>query len=668
MKKIYFGGDYNPEQWDEITWIDDMEKMGELKANTLTINVFSWSKLQPAEDRYQFDLLDKIMDMAVDNNLHVVLATPTASQPPWMIKKYPDMLIVDKWGNKRKFGGRTQFCPNNSDYRRLAGMIASKLAERYKDHKALTLWHVNNEYGTYCYCETCRLAFIQWLKEKYTSLENLNEKWYTQFWGHLYYDWDEIQVVSAQTELLPGRLGNRDGTNFQGMAVDYCRFMSDSIIDCFHNEADVIRKITPQIPVTTNIWGIAPSLDLFKLGKAVDVVSWDSYPSNNEHYSVSSFKNDIIRSLKKERNFLVMEQTPSQQNWQDFNAQKRPGVMRLLSYQAMAHGSDGLLFFQVRQSKGACEKYHAALIPHAGHLNTRTGRELIALGRELESISDKIPGTKVHCSVALVMNWDNWWSVEYSSGPSIDLNYFEILHKYYKVLNALNVQVDIVQPGDDFTSYSLVVAPVLNMLSSKDQENIERYVESGGVFLSTYFSGCVDEFDLIHPGGYPGALKKIMGIWVEEVDALYRGETNEIISPSGNYSCSLLCEVIHLEGAKALAYFGRDYYKGFPSVTENFYGKGKAVYLGTQPEESYLENLFLKYLRKDVLRDNVQSVKDIELQIRENYQNQYLFILNHSEEPKEMQLGTSFRNIFSGELLKGQLSISGKDVIILEKV
>jgi len=673
LNRLYYGGDYNPDQWDEEVWMDDIEKLKELHVNVLTLPVFSWAKCQPSETTYNFEWLDKIFDLTEANGISINLATPTAAQPPWMIKAYPDILPVDKNGVKRKFGGRTQFCPNSPSFRKFSRNIAQKMAQRYKDRQSLILWHINNEYGTYCYCETCRKEFIEWLKEKYKTLEMLNEKWYTHFWGHTYYDWDEIQTVSYLTELLPNALGTRDGTNFQAMAIDYRRFMTKSIMDCYKNEADIIRSITPEIPITTNIWGIAPWIDLFEVGRTVDVVSWDSYPTNEEHYSVSSFKHDIIRSLKKNENFILMEQTPNQQNWQSFNALKRPGVMRLMSYQTMAHGADALLFFQIRQSRGACEKYHAAMIPHVGHLNTRNGKELIQLGSELERLSSQMIGSKIQNKVAMVMSWDNWWSVEYSSGPSIDLNYFDLLHRYYKILNGLNISVDIIEPSDDMSPYDLILAPLLNRVSTTEQKNIEKYVEAGGKFISTYFSGYVDEHDLVHLGGYPGALKNLMGIWVEEVDALPRGETNRILSMPGSpfkepeYSCSLIYEIIHLEGAKCLAKFGADYYKGVPSVTENDFGKGKAVYIGTQPDEAFIRELLSYYLKDLILGQVSTPQEDIEIVCRKNESEAFYFIMNHSHHAQTINISRKYEDLLTGNCYETVAEIKGKDLLILKK-
>lgn len=663
LDSIYFGGDYNPDQWDEKTWDDDIDKMKELNINVVTLPVFSWSKLQPSEDVFEFGWLDRIISKLHDNGISVNLATPTAAISPWMGKKYPEILPVNAYGVRYLYGGRSNFCPNNDDYRRLSKKMAVEMAKRYSNNEAVVMWHINNEYGTYCYCETCRKKFVKWLQEKYKTLDNLNEKWYTNFWGHTYHDWDEIQVVSGLTELLPGRLGGRDGTNFQAMAVDYKRFMTESIINCFVNEKEGIKEYS-NIPVTTNIWGVSTYLDLFKFSKVVDVVSWDCYPARGEHYSVAAFKHDVIRSGNKGSSFLLMEQTPNQQNWQDYNSVKRPGVMRLQSHQTLAHGADGILYFQFRQSKGACEKYHAAMVPHAGHLDTRIGRELVAFGQELKDMKD-ILDSDYDAKVAIMMSWENWWNVEYSSGPSIDIKYFDCIMRYYKILNELNIQVDIVEPNEDLSNYKMVVAPVLNMVSDEAKHNLESFVDNGGLLMSTYFSGIVDEFDLVRDGGYPGALKDIMGIWVEEVDALLPEETNTVDYFGEKYSCNLICEVIHSISAKTIGKYCEDFYKEFPCITENTYGKGKGIYLGTNVEEALLKELMMKYLEEVDIKAIIAPVEDVEVTYRRKDNKLFVWFMNHSDDTKTIDLKSDHVFYHNG-VACDEIIINPKDVTILK--
>ncbi|MCL5072881.1 MAG: beta-galactosidase, partial [Actinobacteria bacterium] len=339
---IFYGGDYNPDQWDEDIWKEDIRLMKVFGINAVTLPVFSWAKLQPSEDTFDFAWLDKVLDLLCKNDIFIIMATPTAAVPAWMSKKYPEMLITDIEGRKHKHGGRANFCPNSLDYRRLSRLIAENMAERYKNHPGLILWHVNNEYGTYCYCDNCADAFRTWLKKGYRSLNELNRCWYTNFWGHTYYNWEEIEVPSHLTELLANRLGDRDGTNFQGIAIDYNRFMSDSLLDCYLNEADVIKKHSPGIPITTNFVGTFKPLNYFKWAEHMDIISWDNYPTNKDPVSNIAMRHDLMRGLKDGQPFILMEQTPNQQNWQPYNALKRPGIMRLLSYQTIAHGGDAV--------------------------------------------------------------------------------------------------------------------------------------------------------------------------------------------------------------------------------------------------------------------------------------------------------------------------------------
>ena len=673
LNVIYYGGDYNPDQWDEDVWEEDIKLMKVFRVNVVTLPIFSWAKLQPSEDIFDFSWLDRVVDLLRKNNIFIIMATPTAAQPAWMSKKYPEMLITDVEGRKRRHGGRANFCPNSLDYRRLSRLIAEKMAMRYKDLPNLLMWHVNNEYGNYCYCNTCADAFRIWLKKCYGSLEELNKCWYTNFWGHTYYNWEEIELPSHLTELLPDRLGDRDGTNFQGIAIDYNRFMSDSILDCYRNEVDVIRKHTPNIPITTNFMGTFKPLDYFKWAEYIDIISWDNYSSNEDPVSNIAMCHDLMRGLKDGQPFLLMEQTPNQQNWQPYNALKRPGIMRLLSYQTIAHGGDAILFFQWRQSRGACEKYHAALVPHEGHENTRTGRELIKLGQELEKLGDKIVSSRIMSRVAVIFDWPNWWAVEYSSGPSIDLKYINQVQKYYKAFYDLNISVDIINPSDDLSKYDIVVAPILYMVKEDIARIIEKFVYDGGTFITTFFSGIVDENDLVILGGYPGAFRKVLGLWVEETDALYPDVRNKIVMKEKfselkrEYDCKLICDVIHTEGAKTLAVFAKDYYKGYPSLTENNFGKGKAVYVATEPEDNFIRDLMKHYCNEKALHSFLEPRKGVEITQRVKGNKTFTFILNHNSEKVTLTLPEGkYNSLLNGEVVSGEVIILPKEVYILE--
>ncbi|WP_339169551.1 beta-galactosidase [Paenibacillus sp. FSL R5-0341] len=668
LPKMFYGGDYNPEQWDHETHLEDLRMFQLAGIDIATINVFSWALIQPDEVTYHFEELDQLINRLYENGVYICLATSTAAHPAWMAKKYPDVLRVDADGRKRKFGGRHNSCPNSPTYRKYSEKIADKLAERYKDHPAVLVWHISNEYGGDCYCDNCEKAFRVYLKERYQTLEQVNKAWNTNFWGHTFYNWDEIVLPSNLSE----HWGNNNST-FQGISLDYSRFNSDSMLDCYRLEYDAIKKHIPDSVVTTNLMGFFKQLDYFKWAKYMDIISWDSYPGLATPVSFTAMAHDLMRGLKDGQPFMLMEQTPSQQNWQPYNSLKRPGVMRLWSYQSVAHGADTIMFFQLRRSIGACEKYHGAVIEHAGHENTRVFREVAELGKELQVLGDTTLDASVESKVAIVFDWDNWWAIEKSSGPTIALNYVDQIHKYYAAFFRRNIQVDIVSVDTDISKYDIVLAPVLYMVKPEFAAKLEKYVEAGGTFLTTFFSGIVNENDLVTTGGYPGELRKLLGIWVEEIDALLPEQKNRIVLKEaygdlqGEYGCGMLCDLLHSEGAEVIAEYGDDFYKGMPVVTRNIYGQGEAWYVASDPDERFLDGLLGQLAAAKNVESLLETPEGVEVSARTKNGKPYLFVMNHNASTQSYDLGTAKAlDLLTNRELSGSVEIEARGVQLLE--
>lgn len=669
LPKMFYGGDYNPEQWDHETHLEDLRMFKMAGIDMATINVFSWALIQPDEVTYNFEYLDQLIDRLYENGVYICLATSTAAHPAWMAKNYPDVLRVDADGRKRKFGGRHNSCPNSPTYRKYSEIIADKLAERYKDHPAVLVWHISNEYGGDCYCENCEKAFRVYLKKRYKSIEQVNKAWNTNFWGHTFYDWDEI--------VLPSNLSEHWGHNsssFQGISLDYSRFNSDSMLECYLLEYHAIKKHIPDSVVTTNLMGFFKQLDYFKWAKYMDIVSWDSYPGLATPISYTAMAHDLMRGLKDGQPFMLMEQTPSQQNWQPYNSLKRPGVMRLWSYQSVAHGADTVMFFQLRRSIGACEKYHGAVIEHAGHENTRVFREVAQLGKELQMLGDATLDARVQSKVAIVFDWDNWWAIEKSSGPTVALKYVEQIHKYYAAFFHRNIQVDIVSVDSDLSAYDLLLAPVLYMVKPGFAAKLEQFVAAGGTFLTTFFSGIVNEHDLVTTGGYPGELRKLLGIWVEEIDALLPEQKNSIVmkeplgSLEGVYECGMLCDLLHSEGAEVIAEYGEDFYQGMPALTRNTFGQGQAWYVASDPDNLFLEGLLAELAAEKNIKPLLETPQGVEVSARTKDGLTYLFVMNHNASPQSYDLGDSaVRELLTGRECTGQISIEARGVHIFER-
>lgn len=658
VQKILYGGDYNPEQWPEEIWEEDMRLFKLAHIDIVTLNVFSWAALQPDENTYNFERLDKIMEMVRRNGLKVCMATSTAVHPAWMARKHPDVLRVEHNGMKRKFGSRHNSCPNSPAYRKYSVALAEKLARRYKDYDNIVAWHISNEYGGECYCENCEKAFRIWLKEKYKTIDELNRVWNTAFWGHTMYDFEDVVVPNMLSEEF-----NWDGirTNFQSISLDYKRFNSDSILECYRMEYEAVKKYTPDIPVTTNLMGSYKPLDYFKWGKYMDFVSWDNYPACDSYPAQVAMQHDLMRGLKGGKPFALMEQTPSVSNWHIYCKLKRPGIMRLWSYQAVAHGADTVMFFQMRRSIGACEKYHGAVIDHVGTENTRVFREIAALGEELEGIGSEILGSRTSAKTAIVFDWDNWWAAEYSAGPSRLINYCSEITAYYKALSEQNISVDFVSVEEDLSSYKLVIAPLLYMCKDGFDEKVREYVKNGGRFLTTFFSGYVEDHDLVILGGYPGRLKDILGIWVEESDALPEGEANSFTYNGKTYPASVLCDLLHLQGAQGLASYESDFYEGMPVLTCNNFGKGKAYYVAAHSSDEFYKDFIGEICEELNIRPVADVPAGVEATVRENKKVSFLFLLNHGAEAAWVVIDEEGTDLISGS------SYQAGDSLKLEK-
>lgn len=667
LPKMWYGGDYNPEQWDAATMEEDIRMFKLANIDVATVNVFSWALIQPSEDEYDFSKLDAIIERLTKDQIYICLATSTGAHPAWMAHRYPDVTRVDYEGRKRKFGGRHNSCPNSPTYRKYSAAIAEKLAERYASYEGLVVWHVSNEYGGYCYCDNCAEAFRSWAKQRYGTLEALNKAWYTAFWGHTFYDWAEIVPPNALSEEWSG---NR--TSFQTISLDYRRFQSDSLLECFKLEYDAIRKYSKDVQITTNLMGTYPELDYFKWAKEMDVVSWDNYPSLDTPFSFTAMSHALMRGLKSGQPFMLMEQTPSQQNWQPYNSLKRPGVMRLWSYQAVAHGADTVMFFQLRRSIGACEKYHGAVIEHVGHEHTRVFRECAELGAELVKLGDTLLDSRHQSKVGIVYDWENRWALDLTSGPTIDLKYVEQVHRYYDAFFKQNIQADMISVEEQLDQYEIVVAPVMYMVKPGFAQKVEQFVANGGTFITTFFSGIVNENDLVTIGGYPGELRKVLGIWAEEIDALLPSQSNQIVMKDaygalqGEYFCNILCDLIHSEGAEVLATYGSDFYKGMPTLTKNRFGKGDAWYVATNGDEAFLSDLIKTIVEQRGIKPLIAPVAGVEVTERVKGEQRFLFVLNHNNEAAEVDLGDiSGIDLLTNQAVSGHVSLASKGVMII---
>jgi len=661
LSKIWYGADYNPDQWPEELWDEDVRLMKLAHVDVATLPVFSWTRLQPAEDQYDFAWLDRILDKLASAGIYACIATSTAAQPAWMSLRFPDVLRTDVNGVKHKHGGRTNFCPNSPHYRDYSRRLALRLAERYRDHPSLVAWHVANEYGTHCYCDLCAEAFRDWLKARYGTLLALNEAWNTAFWSHGYTSWREIETPTTHGE-----------RNNQPMLLDYDRFQNEAILACYRNEYDAIKSVTPDVCITTNLMGHFRPLNYHAWAPYLDVVSWDSYPFPDEHPSSVAFKHELMRGLRDGQPFMLMEQTPSQVNWMPRNQLRRPGVMRLWSYQAVAHGADTVMFFQFRRARGGPEKMHGAIVDHVGHEHTRVFGEVQALGAELETLGGQLLDTRQQARVALLFDWENWWGIDYGVGPTQDLDYIATCKAYYRALWDAHIAVDVVRPEAELAGYDLVIAPMLYMLRPGVADHLTGYVERGGTLVVSYFSGIVDQNDLATLEGYPGGLRPVLGIWVEEHDPMLEGQQVLIEAApwgrvSGPYTAGILCDLLHLEGAQARAIYASEFYAGRPALTENRYGRGRALYVAAGVDQRLLSDLLLTLCDEQGIAPLLAAPEGVEVTQRGGAGRTFTFVLNHGQTEERLTLPGAYRDLLTGRELAGEIALAAREVLILEQ-
>jgi len=667
------GGDYNPDQWPEEVWQEDMRLMKLANCNTMSTAIFAWAKIEPEEGRFEFSWLDRIMDMLVENDGYAVLATPSGARPAWLSQKYPEILRVTPDRRRILHGGRHNHCMTSPVYREKVQMINRKLAERYKDHPALLVWHISNEYGGECHCDLCQNAFRGWLKACYNNdLDKLNQAWWAAFWSHTYTDWEQIES--------PSPLGER---SLHGLTLDWKRYTTDQTIDFYRWEIEPLRELTPDTPITTNFMGLYTGLNYPRFAKDVDVISWDSYPvwhtagSDWKLGAQISFVQDQNRSMKDGKPFMLMESTPSNTNWQPVPKLKRPGMHKLSSLQAVAHGSDTVQYFQWRKSRGSAEKFHGAVVDHVGHENTRVFQDVAELGVVLQKL-DPVIGTTVKPDVAIIYDWENRWAIDDMHGLGRDRrNYAETCINHYRPFWSMGVPVDVIPEWADFRSYKLVVAPMLYMLQPGVADRLKQFVSGGGTVVMTYWSGIVDETDLCFLGGWPGdGLREVFGVWDEETDTITPDERNQVVMADGNalgltgsYEARDYFALIHAEGAQVLATFDSDFYAGRPALTVNQFGQGQAYYMASRNDDRFLVDFYSRLASDlDLLRAlPVDLPEGVTAQLRGDGENKFIFVMNFNDQPATVTLdGASYQNLVTGEPAAGQLTLPGYGVEVLK--
>ncbi len=640
--RLCYGGDYNPEQWPARVWAEDVALMRRARVNLVTVGVFAWSRLEPAPGRYTFDWLDQVLDLLHSGGIRVALATPTASPPPWFSLAHPGALPVTADGVRLHHGSRDTYCAATPAYREAALRIAGALADRYAHHPALALWHVHNEYGTTCHCEHTARAFRRWLADRHGDLATLNDVWTTSFWSQHYSDWAQISTPRATQYLAnPGHL------------LDFRRFWSDTLLAAYTEQRDLLRAANPAIPITTNyVLGDWVPVDHARWAREVDLVAVDHYPSaaDGGAEEQTALAGDLARGWARHAAtgrrtpvaagrattdppatpdppaWLLMESAPNQIHTGGRMHTKEPGRMIRHSLAHVARGSHGAMFFQWRAPAGGAERFHSALVPHAGP-DSRVFREAAELGAALERLTE-VQGS-VEASVAVAVDAPSAWALRQPGLPSPRLDHHEEVAAAHRALWHTGYGCDTVAPGDPLDGYRLLVLPALYLASDTTADWVRDYVHGGGHLLATYLSGAADEHARVRLGGYPGALRDVLGVWAEEFHPLADGDHVRLADGGTGL---VWAETLRPAGADAVGWYAGGVLDGLPAVTRHRHGAGTAWYVSTRPDDDTYRRLLDRAARAagatPVCPDAPPGVEAVR---RRGDRVSWLFLLNHTD-------------------------------------
>jgi beta-galactosidase len=661
---FHFGVDYYPEHWPEARWETDAQMMQEAGFNVVRLAEFAWAKLEPEDGRFDFSWLDRAIEVLAARGIQIVLGTPSASTPAWLWAKIPDIALVDEFGNAREYGSRREYSPTNPSYREHAVRIARKMGEHYRDNPHVIGWQIDNEFGDRCYASGTRRAFQQWLKQRYLSLDSLNECWGTVFWSHIYTDWSQIPVPVRRIH----------GQHNPSLQLDFFRFMSDVYVEFQQLQVDVLREVCPpQQFITHNFMGFNyPRINYFDLAKTLDLVVWDNYPRgfwiNTPQIKPAplALGHATMRGLKKQ-NFWVMEQQSGQGSWDILPPTPRPGEIALWAYQAIAHGADGIVFFRWRTARFGTEQYWHGILDHDGQ-GRRRYAEIKRMGQEIARIGSVLEGSEVRARTAIVLSYDSRFAFQIQQNNP-DFSYERHLLDYFTALHDANIPTDIVSVNDDLASYDLVIVPSLYITEDETVKQLQAFVERGGTLIITPRSGVKNHTNIVVDLALPGKLSALCSVEVQEYDSLLSGERRKVRFDDGASDSSshatVWCDILNPLNADVVARYDEDFYTGQPVVTRNSVGAGTVIYVGTIGDKPFVNTIVSYGLQLSCAAPVLDTPPLVEAAIRWKGDTRLVFVLNHADTDQQISLDQPFVDLIGQGEHSNLVTLKPKQVMIL---
>ncbi|HTB83816.1 MAG TPA: beta-galactosidase [Candidatus Sulfotelmatobacter sp.] len=680
---MYFGVDYYPEEWvfpyggtadkPEAQWTQDAQLMHAAGFNVARLGEFCWGLYEPQEGKYNFDWLKRVVDVLAEHEIKVVLATPTAAPPLWLAKAHPEILPVDEFGRVKHAGTRRAVCFNNDIFWNASKRIVEKLAQALGSHENLVAWQVDSGLGghqtEWSFNEDSRLEWQNWLKLKYETIEKLNNRLGLRFWGQIASSFDEVPMPR-----------HAPAPHNPALLLDWNRFCSDTIVAYARMQADLLREISPKIPVTTNLRGLQRKFDHFDMADVLDFISVESNAAIKAKSCELACDIDMLRSLKKtdiktpdgDAGFWVIEQKAGQVNWQDVNPLVRPGIIRLFTYQLISRGACGVLYYRWRQPRIGTEKFYGAVLPHNLEGSRRTYNEIAQIGEELKLLAPALKDTRVVAQTCILYSHDNEWALHQPNQPNKFFNLREHIQLFYNALHDRNISVDFARPNEDLSQYKIVFAPSLHLLSGGEADRLKLYVQNGGTLVSTFNTGLVDENNMASDHGLPHDLTDLFGLEVLEFDTLPPNEENHLtfkgaFQTSHLHTAKLWCDIIEPKGCQILATFSKDFYAGKPAITVNTFGLGKAIYIGTQSHQHFYHDL-VTWLRQTVgLQPLLKVPENIEVSMREKEGSRIYILLNHQGSQVRIQFYKPMHDFLTGNNIMGNYDLPPYGILIIDE-
>ena len=681
---MYFGVDYYPEQWvfpyggtaenPEAQWLQDAQLMQAAGINVARIGEFTWGLFEPEEGNYDFDWLKRVMTILGEHGIKVVVGTPTAAPPAWLTNKHPEILPIDECGLVKHGGTRRAVCLNSEVYWNYSKRLVENMARTLADHPQLIAWQIDNSLGgnftEASFNDDARRDWHLWLEAKYETIHKLNDRMGLRHWGQVVSAWNQVPMpMSAPTQHNPA------------LVLDWCRFCSDTIVQFVKMQSEILRAITPDVPVTTNLRALRHRFDHFDLAEVIDFVSIESTAAIKSKSSEIACEIDMLRSLKKDgirqpdgdgdSGFWVMEQKAGNAHWQDVNSLVRPGVLRMFTYQLVARGADAVLFFRWRQPRIGSEKFHGAVLPHHLQGSRRVYDEIKNIGEELKLLAPALQGTRVVAETCILYSHENDWVLRQPNQPNKFFSLREHVNLIYEALHSRNILVDFARPSEDLSKYKIVFAPSLHLLSANDCDRLKLFVQNGGTLISTFNTGLVDENNIAAITGFPHDLTDLFGLEVQEFDVLPPNEENHLTFkgsfPTGHlHPAKIWCDLIEPKGCQIMATYSKDFYAGKPAMTMNMFGLGKAVYIGTQSHSHFYLDLVTWLRQTSGLQPLLKVPENIEVSCREKEGSRIYFLLNHQNSQIRVQFYKPMHDFLTGQNIVGNYDLPPHGVLVID--